>query len=58
MRKKSRQLGHVYPDLRVGGDVLVEPAVEEHVTDGGAHGQEMEREEGDVVIAPEPEGQV
>ena len=58
MRKESRELGHVYPDLCLGGDVLVEPAVEEHVADGGAHGQEMETEEGDVVIAPEPEGQV
>ena len=32
------------------GDVLVEPAVEEHVADGGAHGHQVETEEWEVVI--------
>ena len=29
----------------MGGDVLIEPAVEEHVADGGAHGDQVEAEE-------------
>ena len=32
---------------------MVEPAVDQHVADGGAHRQEVETEEGEVVIPKE-----
>ena len=31
------------------GDVLVEPAVDQHVTDGGGHRDQVETEEGEVI---------
>ena len=33
----------------MGGDVLIEPAVEQHVADGGAHGDQVEAEERQTV---------
>ena len=33
----------------MGGDVLIEPAVQEHVADGGAHGDQVEAEERQTV---------
>ena len=33
----------------VRGNVLIEPAIEHHVTYGGAHGRQMEAEKGEVV---------
>ena len=36
--------------MGLGGDVLVEPAVDQHVADGGAHGHQVETEEREVVI--------
>ena len=38
-------------DVRVGWDVLIEPSVEEHVADGGAHGHKVEAEERKIVIS-------
>ena len=35
----------------VGGNVLIEPSVEEHVADGGRHGDEVETEEREIVIS-------
>ena len=37
-------------DVWLGGDVLVEPAVDQHVANGGAHGHQVETEEREVVI--------
>ena len=39
-------------DCELAGDILVEPAVEDHVADGGAHRGQVEAEEREVV---EPE---
>ena len=36
-------------DCELTGNILVEPAVENHVADGGAHGGQVEAEEGEVV---------
>lgn len=33
----------------MGGDVLIEPAIEQHVADGGAHGDQVEAEERQTV---------
>ena len=38
-------------DVRVGGDVLIEPSIEEHVADGGAHVHKVEAEERKIVIS-------
>ena len=38
-------LPDVPQEVGLGGDVLVEPAVDQHVADGGAHGQQVETEE-------------
>ena len=39
-------------DCELAGDILVQPAVEDHVADGGAHRGQVEAEEREVV---EPE---
>ena len=39
-------------------DALVEPAVQQHVANGGAHGGQVEAEEGEVVEPPGLEGKV
>ena len=33
----------------VGGNVLIEPAIEHHVANGGAHSRQMEAEKGEEV---------
>ena len=33
----------------MGGDVLIEPAVQEHVADGGGHGDQVKAEERQTV---------
>ena len=38
-------------DVWVGGDVLIEPSIEEHVADCGAHGDKVETEEGEIIIS-------
>ena len=38
---------------RLGGNVLVQPAVEQHVADGRGHRDQVETEEGEVI---EPAG--
>ena len=41
-----------YEDSIMRGDILIEPAIEQHVADCGAHCCQVETEEGEVV---EPE---
>ena len=48
-----RDLPNVADQDWLGGDVLVQPAVDEHVADGGGHRHQVETEEWEVV---EPAG--